>query len=358
MSRHLRLDRLIGFAAAAFEAVGVPTTPAGNAARALCYADAIGIDTHGVANLERIYISGMLDGTIDARARPRTLRSVGATVLLDGGGGLGLATASEASKIAVELAHAHGVGAVSVCGSGHLGSIGYYAASAAREGCIGIAMSNCGTQRIAPSPAGGEPVLGTNPIAIAAPASVCPPFVLDMSTTVVPAGRVRRAAAAGEHLPVGILVGADGQSETDAAAYDEGRAQLLWLGGHPDTGAYKGFGLGLAVDLLCGVLSGAGCGPLGKVGEPERNVGHLFLALDVTAFQVDWTAFAARCDLLLGALLQAGGGAGRASYPGLPEDSVRRRREREGVPLGPALEAMLERVAQRCGIDTTELYGR
>jgi LDH2 family malate/lactate/ureidoglycolate dehydrogenase len=357
MTRRVQLGPLARFVTAAFVGCGVPAGRARGAAQALCYADAAGIDSHGVGNLERLYVTGLLSGAIDPRARPRTVRAAGAVALLDGAHGLGPAIACEATGTAVELARRNGAGVVSVRGGGHFGPAGHYAATAARAGCIAIVMSNCGGQRIVPAPGGGEPVLGTNPIAIAVPTGEQPPFVLDMSTTVVSAGRVRRAAAARTPLPAGVLVGADGRGETRAGAYDGGGARLLWLGGHADTGAYKGFGLGLAVDLLSGLLSGAGCGPLADLGEPARDVGHLVVALDVSFFHDrDAAAFAARCDALLAALLAAGGAG--ASYPGTPESAERRRRERDGILAGPALQAMFDRVAQRCGITTEGLYER
>ena len=357
MTKHVQISSLTRFVASAFESCGVSASAARNAARALCYADAVGIDSHGVSNLEQVYISGLLGGDIDPHARARRVRTTGAVAVLDGARGLGLATACDATKLAVELARRCGVGAVSVRGSTHFGPAGYFALIAARSGCIGIVMSNCGVQRIVPAPGGGEPVLGTNPIAVAVPTSQQPPFILDMSTTVVSTGRIRRAAAAEEAISAGILARPGGGPEIDAAAYDHGHAQLLWLGSYTQTGAYKGFGLGLAVDLLSGLLSGGGCGPLGSVGEPARDVGHLSVALDVSFFHDDAAdGFAARCDTLLEALLRAGGGAGSASYPGFPEASERRKRERDGIPIGTDMQAMLERVAERCAITTDWLY--
>ena len=320
------------FAAGVFRACGVAADPAARAAESLCHADLVGMDTHGIANLARIYVPRLRDGRIDPAATPHVVAERGGAALLDGRDGLGLYVGAVALDQAVSRARRHGVGAVAVRRSSHLGSAGYYTARAADEGMVAIATSNCGTQRIARPPDGVEPMLGTNPLSAAAPAGELPPFVLDMSTTVVPTGQVRAAHARGDRIPEGWLVDDDGQPVTDPGAYDEGRGHLLWLGGSTSTGAYKGFGLGLLVDVLSGVLSGAASGPTGAPGGDDANVGHFMLALDVSAFRPA-VEFAEAMDTTLGALLACPSAPGsRVRYPGHVESERAASRRTDGIP--------------------------
>lgn len=349
MLTRVPLARLEDFATAAFESCGVPTPAARRSAEALCYADAVGMDTHGVANLERIYLSGLRDGAIVADAEPETVRSAGATAVVDAHRALGLGTAPEVVAQAVELSRQSGVAAIAVRNSSHLGSLGWSVLRGAELGTVTLAFCNCGSQRIVPAPGGREPVLGTNPLAIGIPGHDRPPFVLDMSTTVVPTGRIRRAAALGEQLPVGLLADADGRPETDPAALDEGRARVLWLGSQPETGAFKGFGLGLAVDLLSGLLSGGAVGPLGEPGGHDRDVSHLFVTIDVEHF-ADREAFGSRFDAVVERLLAASGDATLASYPGAREATVRAERDRDGVPISPPVADALRQASESCGL--------
>lgn len=344
-------DALRAFAARVFRACGMDEEPSEAAARALCHSDLVGMDTHGIANLAGLYVPRLLDGRIDPRARPEVHSGGGAAVVVDGRDGLGLYVGTVALDQAVERARTHGVAAVAVRRSSHLGSTGYYTARAASAGMVAIVASNCGTQRIARPPGGLEPMLGTNPISAAAPAGRLPPFVLDMSTTVVPTGQVRAAHARGESVPEGWLVDDDGRPVTDPGAFDDGRAHLQWLGGSPSTGAYKGFGLGLLVDVLAGVLAGAGSGPLGEPGADDRDVGHFVLALDVAAFRPP-EEFAAAMDAILGAVLGSPAAPGaRVRYPGHPESERAAERAAAGVPLTAHVARELDELADRLAVD-------
>jgi LDH2 family malate/lactate/ureidoglycolate dehydrogenase len=345
-------DALRAFTAAVFGICGMEPGPAAEAARSLCYADAVGMDTHGVANLAGLYVPRLRDGRVDPRARPEVVSERGGAALLDGHDGLGLYVGVVALDEAMTRAREHGVGAVAVRRSSHLGPAGYYSARAAEEGMVAMAMSNCGTQRIARPPGGGEAMLGTNPLSAGAPAGDLPSYVLDMSTTVVPTGRVRTAHASGETIPEGWLVDDDGRPVTDPAALDEGRGHIQWLGGRPETGAYKGFGLGLLVDILCGALPGAGVGPLGEPGADDRDVGHFILALDVSAFR-PVADFEATMDAMLGALLGSPPAreGGRVLYPGHVESDSAAERAANGIPVAPHVVSKLDQLATELGID-------
>ncbi|MCT2585542.1 Ldh family oxidoreductase [Actinophytocola gossypii] len=336
-------EELRSFTAEVFRERGVPAERAATAADALLYGDLHGLGSHGLANLCRLYLPLLDSGRCDPAAEPLAVRDTGPAVLLDARQALGLWAATEAVHVAADRAHAHGIGLVSVRGGTHFGCAGHHAGVAADRGMIGVVASNCGDQRIARPPGGAVAMLGTNPLSVAAPALPGRPFVLDMSTTVVPTGRVRAAARAGEPVPEGWLAGEDGEPVTDPAAFDRGEAHLRWLGGSPETGAYKGFGLAVAVELLAAALPGAALGPspaaLTGDGRPhgtDDDIGYLVLAIAPGTVRPDG-GFAADAWSLFGTLLDCPTtpGSGPVRYPGWLEAERAERHRETGVPLAP-----------------------
>lgn len=194
--------------------------------------------SHGLANLTRLYLPLFADGRVEPRAEPEVVADRGAAVLLDARRAPGLWSAGAAMDLAADRAESYGIGMVSVRGATHFGCAGHHALRAVGRGMVGLVAANCGGQRIARPPGGAVPMLGTNPLSVAAPAGPHPPFVLDMSTTAAPTGRVRQAAREGRALPAGLLADDAGRPVTDPAAFDAGRAHLLWLGG--EAGQHKG----------------------------------------------------------------------------------------------------------------------
>lgn len=332
---------------------GVSAIRSERAADVLVFADRRGVPTHGVANLSRIYVKGLQDGRIDPHAVPLVGHDAGAVAVLDARRGLGLAAGAEAMDLAVDKARRFGVGAVAVRNSTHFGAAGYYAHRAQARGVIGIAMSNLGTQAVVPPPGGSLGMTGTNPLAFGAPAAEgVPPFVLDMSVTVTSAGQVRRMAARQQPVPLGWLVDLDGKFTTDPSTYDRKESALAFLGGTPETGAYKGFGLALMVETLAGVLSGAGVGPrrslLNESGEADsdddKNIGHFFLALDVAAFGGKERFETAMAEMLVAiADCPSRAPGGRVTYPGFNESTF----SREDIALDAHVAKDLMELAQR-----------
>ncbi|HWE88248.1 MAG TPA: Ldh family oxidoreductase, partial [Pseudonocardiaceae bacterium] len=258
----------------------------------------------------------------------------------------------------MDRADAHGVGVVSVRSATHFGCAGYHAQRAVDRGMIGVVAANCGRQRIARPPDGRLAMLGTNPLAVAAPAGRRPPFVLDMSTTVVPTGRVRAAARRGEDIPPGWLADDNGRPVTDPAAFDRGEAHLRWLGGAAELSGYKGYGLGLAVEILAALLPGAGLGPSSAAlrgdGRPsgcDEDIGFLVLALAPGALRPA-EEFLGSAEDMFGALLACPPNQPDRpnGYPGCREAETIRRNLAEGVPLDPALYAEMLALSEETGL--------
>jgi len=145
---------------------------------------------------------------------------------------------------------------------------------------IGIATADSGRSPKAVAPFGGrEARLGTNPISIAMPSDLEGPLYLDMATSAAAAGKIALAVARNELVPDGWVIGSDGRPTNDPRQLRQGGA-LLPLGG-PE-GGYKGTGLAVMVEILCGLLTGLGFGvePTGR-----HNDGCFMAVFNVAAFR-------------------------------------------------------------------------
>lgn len=314
---------------------GLQSEVAAKASRILVYADSSGVTTHGTNALIDMYLPRLLEGQI-LTSVGRTESSEGPLVRIDGQGGLGLVVAGEATELGVRTAAAHGLAVVSVRNSSHFGPAGFYAHRVAEAGMVGLVFSNCGNQGVVPPLGGRQRLVGSNPLAFGFPVEDLPNYVLDMSCTSVATGRIKAASRRGEELPRGWIETLQGESSTDPDAYLSGEANATWLGGTHSTGAAKGFGLALMIELLCGALAGAGAGPSSQslqAPQPDDDIGHLIIVIDPRRFGGPQTLQRAReiLESVLGAdPLDL---AVQPAYPGLREAHARERAEREGVNL-------------------------
>lgn len=349
------VERLHSFYRAVFGALGLSPEHARVCADGLAHADLAGIPTHGAASLDRLYVRMLRDGLVDATAVPHLLHDRGAVALVDGGNAVGFVAAEFATRQAMDRASRYGVGAVAVRNSSHCGAMGHYSALAAQAGMVGVAMTNLGAQALVLPPDGAGPLLGTNAVAAAAPTGQMPLFNLDMSTAVAAAGRVRLARDRGEPVPAGWLADASGATVTDPDAYFADRAWLRFLGGAPETGGYKGFGLAMLIDVLCGTLAGAGVGPDAADGHvrsrADADIGHFVLVLEVGAFR-DTGDFRADLDRMLATVCAStpADPARPVRYPGLPEHEHREGALADGVALRAGVVAGFERMVAELGV--------
>jgi len=252
-------------------------------ADSLVQADMRGIDTHGVNLLTTLY-ERVNAGMLEIPTNVKVLKESDATALIDGANGLGQVAVHKAMTISVEKAKQFGLGCCLVRNTNNIGILSFYTLQAAREGMIGIVMSNAAP---AISPWGGsEAFFGTNPLSVAIPGDADDPaIVLDMSSSVVARGKIRRAARLKEKIPEGWAFDKTGAITTDADKALEGT--LAPIGGP------KGYGLAMIVDILSGLLSGSKYGPgvitfhqlLGPTG-----VGVFTLAVDIGRF-MDYRQF-------------------------------------------------------------------
>lgn len=272
------LATLYGFCHDALMAAGMSAESARWVAQSLIEADARSLSSHGVVRLLPVYIRRLAAGTTNPAPALTEAARLGNVVTIDGDRGPGQVVGQHAMALAIELARTGGIGAVGARNSSHFGVGALYVEQATRAGMIGLALTN------APSnmpPAGGRGrFFGTNPLAIGVPGPGVQPLVLDMSTSVVARGRIVMAQKEGKTLPPGWAIDAEGNPTQDPAE--------ALLGAVLPMAGYKGAGLALMIDVLCGVLTGAAFGghivDLYDQGEDGQNVGHLFIAISVEAF--------------------------------------------------------------------------
>jgi LDH2 family malate/lactate/ureidoglycolate dehydrogenase len=315
--------------------------------------DLAGVDSHGVSMLMD-YESSKSKGKLNVKARPHIVKETPVMALIDADAGLGHPAAVMGMKVAIEKAKQMGVAVASVFNSHHFGAAGYYAALASKAGLVGMVTSATRPTRAS------VPVLGTNPIAFAAPARRNRPFLLDMATSTVANNKIKVYDLNGKKLPPGWVLDGQGKPVTDPAeAMDivysrkAGGGQTP-VGGTPEMSSHKGYGLALMVHILGGTLSGASFSPIRvktqKPSDPDR-LGHFFLAIDPKVFRPDG-AFEDDLDAVIDVMHATPpvDAAQPVLVPGDPEAASRERRLKEGIPLPTTLLDKLRGVCERSGV--------
>ena len=339
-------DRLRRHVASIFERLGLAVEDAAVAADVLVQADLMGVDSHGVSNyIQLLYEPGLRRGTIEPRPRVEVVHETPISALVDGGGGLGLVVGARAMGIAIEKARLSGIGIAAVRNSRHYGAAGCYSRLALAHDMIGLSLTN--SDKLVVPTFGRESRIGTNPIAVAVPAGKEPPFLLDMATSTVPLGKIMLARRHGVPLPEGWAADESGLPTSDAETAFRA-LHLLPLGGSYEQGSHKGYGLGVVVDVLCGILSGAGVAVGQGLG---GQVGHFFGALRVDAVR-PVEAFKDAMDEYLRALRDTPPAPGqeRVLYAGLLEHEIEAERRRDGIPLHRDVIAFLDRLGAELGV--------
>ena len=359
-SIRVQADALAAFCQRLLQGVGIAEEDARIAADVLVAADLRGIDSHGVARMRAFYIDGVRNGMIVPRPQRRVVADMPATAVLDAGSGLGHPAAHQAMTIAIDKALEAGAGFVAVRNSNHFGIAGYYAMMALERDCIGLCMTN--THALMVPTFGRDPLLGTNPIAVAVPSGRERPFVLDMATTIAPLGKLEVYSRLGKPIPLGWATDETGIPTTDSSHVLQNFAKLsggglLPIGGAgEEMGGHKGFGLALWVEILSALLSGALYAdlvyPTTEDGEPlPSQIGHFFGAWRVDAFRpID--DFQSTMDDLQGRIKNSRKAAGQARIyvAGEKEYEEMERRARDGIPLPPVVAADLQALGVEFGL--------
>jgi LDH2 family malate/lactate/ureidoglycolate dehydrogenase len=312
-----------------------------------------GQPTHDIVSIPR-YATRVATGRINPRPRITTERETATTAQVDGDNGPGQWVSTVAIGIAARKAREQGIGIVSARRSNHFGAAGHYVWEAARRGLIGLCTTN-GPAVLAPT-GGVTPTFGNNPLAIGIPAGRHFPIVLDIAMSVAPRSKIGLAVAEGKPLPPGWIFDRAGQPSTDLADLAAGLG--VPIGGH------KGYGLALALEVLAGVLTGAGFGADHRSevmrGRPEApDFGHLFVVIDPERF-MPGAHFADRVD----ALIEQTKNGERAPdvdeilVPGERELRARERSLKEGVRLRLSTYRALLSYGREKGLDAELILAR
>jgi LDH2 family malate/lactate/ureidoglycolate dehydrogenase len=322
-------DRLRGWTQEVFQKVGVSRDDAMLLTDSLIEANLRGVDTHGITRMLCVYVERIQKGVMSAKSNLTVVREKASTALIDCHNSIGQVGAAQAMRIAIEKARQTGVAFTAVAHSNHYGAAAYWAMMALSNGMIGFSSTNAPA---VVAPAGGSTAMfGTNPFAIAIPANGELPVVLDLATTVVARGRINLYAKQNKPLEPGWAFDKHGVPTTDPHAALKGLLAPI--------GGYKGYGISLAVDFLCGVLTGSNYGAhfpgflADNMSEPT-DVGSFFAAVNVESF-MDLPEFTAAIDKAIREIKTStrADGVKRIYIPGEIEFEMKAERLAHGIPI-------------------------
>lgn len=323
-------DALGEFAAALFQKVGVPEREAQICASSLIGANLRGYDSHGVMRIP-FYIAAIRDGRVKPRETLRIEHETAAALVCDGNWGLGQVLSRDLMDRLIVKAQMTGVACGTLRQAAHIGRVGEYSEMAAEHGMAAIICANGHGSGQRVSPVGGKAGrLGTNPLSIGMPGGKEGPFILDFGTSATAEGKVRVKRIAGQSVPLGWILDADGNPTTDPnKLYGDPAGSILPMGGDQ---AYKGFGLAFMIEMLAGGLSGGQCShpgappPIGNdvlflVFDPQQFGGRQHLSSQISVLE-PFVRDTPRRD-----------GVERITLPGDPERQLLAQREAQGIPL-------------------------
>ena len=289
----------------------------------LLQADRRGVASHGFTRLTG-YIERVRRGLLDANAEPEIVKDGETIILMDGRNGFGAVAGVQATQLAAARASKYGMCWVTVRNSNHFGIAGYYAHMLAQRGLAGIVFSNASPAVAAYG--GKRATLGTNPIAIAVPTGD-DPIILDMATTTVARGKIRRAKAEGRTIPPGLALDVDGNPTTDPEAALKGTLASL--------GGYKGYCLAVMIELLSGVVSGGRyLTEVRQVTDLSGTAGPCFtiIAADIGRL-IGLDEYARRIDRFRSVLRQSGDENAEIYLPGEIENRRACEADKTGIAL-------------------------
>ena len=347
-----------------FQGLGVPKDEAHICADVLVTSDLRGIESHGVGRL-KYYYDRIQAGVHLTKTEMEVVKETETTALVDGHHGMGHVIAYRSMRMAMDKARQYGLGAVTVRNGTHFGIAGYYPLMAAKEGMMGFTVTNA-RPAVAPT-FSTEPMLGTNPIAFAAPSDVDYPFCFDGATPITQRGKIEVAARAEKPVPPGWVIDAQGKPMTDPVKilkdFGTATAALLPLGGAgEELAGHKGYGLGAMVEILSASLCGGvfmkdllGFAPDGS--RRPYMLGHFFLAIDIEHF-VPLEVSRRITGQIMRALQDARKEPGqeRIYVAGEKEHEQEQIIREQGVPVNPNLRRELQVLRDELGISGYEAY--
>lgn len=323
---------------------GLPTEHAEICSQRMIESDLRGQAGHGISRLPN-YSKRLEAGGVNRRPDIHVDRSTAVSGLVNGDNGMGQIVMSYATNLAIEKANSSGLAWIGVRESNHAGALGAYVQMAVDRDLICIILAVSNVNQMAPW-GGVDRLLGTNPIAVGIPAGDETSIILDMATTSVSYGTVRRTVQLGRQLPAGWMIDRSGQPLTDPKRVDDGL--LLPIGG------YKGYGLSLVIAVLAGILNGGAVGShvvdIYEDAQTPTNTGQTIIALKPDVF-MNVAEFKRQSDAYIRELKMSTPMFGSSiRIPG--EGASLRRGEllENGITIPQNLSAELSAIAQRYGV--------
>ena len=306
----------------------------------LVEADLRGVQTHGLSRLP-VYVDRLKHKMMNPNPKMILNKITAVCASLDGDNGFGFLVGRRGMAEAINMAKNNGVGIVAARNSNHFGMAASYLLQAIEAGYFAFVFSNAAASM--PPWGGRQGLFGTNPFAAGAPSNKEVPFVLDISPAVAARGKIRLAEKRGETIPEGYALDKDGRNTRDPKKALEGVVLPI--------GTYKGSGLSMLMDILSGVISGAGFA--GGVNDQynnwvnTQNVGHFFMALKPGIFLTE-EEFFARMDSLVKHVkaIPLADGFDEILMPGEKEARLAACRLKSGIPYANSDLLALEKLAQ------------
>ena len=327
------LEELNALVCRALARAGAGDETAMATARALVYAEARGLASHGVSRVGQ-YATHLMNGRAVGSARPTISAAKGGAAVIDAGFGLAFPACELAIAEAIRRARDFGVAFAGVNNSHHFGVAGYHLEAVGVAGMVGLALGN--SPAAMPAAGGKRPIFGTNPIAAIFPRSEAEPLLIDLSLSEVARGKLMVAAKEGRPIPLGWALDKEGRPTTDPQAGLEG--SMLALGGA------KGSTLALVVELLVTSLTGAAFGFEATsffVDEGNRpRLGQAFLVVDPAALAGD-AVYNERIETLIAAMTEDPA----VRLPGDRRHALASAAAKDGVEIAPALHRQLVALA-------------
>lgn len=275
----VRAEALRALTQDCFQAAGCPSGDAELIARLMVLSNLRGHDSHGVRQMPR-YLRNIQDGHTMPHTEMTVVRDTPSLAILDANRAMGHVAATRAMELAISKARQMHISAVGVRNLDHIGRIGAYPEMAAEQGMVGL----CFTATLGPAsivtPYGGvQGRFATNPISACFPVPQGDPVLLDFATSVVAANKIRQALDRGKEADEGWMIDRQGRPVRDPQAFIDREAVMLPLGGPR---GYKGYGLAVLVEILAGILTGAGTFATLRDRSNTNNVSFL-IVIDPTA---------------------------------------------------------------------------
>jgi len=321
--------------------VGLSSEDASIITDSLLFANLRGIDSHGIIRFP-FYLKRLVEGGTKKKPQIKKIREKGGSILVDGDNGMGQVIGNYATRLAIEKAKEVGISFIGVKGSSHYGAASYYAVQIAKANMIGFSITNATNVMVAWG--GAKAVIGNNPLSIAVPYQKGKPLVLDISMSKIAGGKVRLAAKNKQKIPKGWIVDYYGKDTENPDDLPNGGA-LLPLGEH------KGYGLAFMIEVLSGVLTGAGM--LRQIPfwvkdlQTPLDIGHCFAALDIESF-ITLASFKERLSWIVHEMKSSSLAEGfqKIYIPGEKEWEIEVKRRREGIPISEEIWKDLKRLSK------------